>query len=103
MINVKQKLDELDNLLFKSISVVQDILNCTVTDEDLLYVRDHYYQRMNNMKAPQIIYLNLVFLDALFYAYLHGKPKDEKYNIFGYLFWSTAMVLLLWWGGFFKF
>lgn len=53
------------------------------------------------MNAPQIIVIVLLSLDLLGTAYLHGKPKNDKHNIFGTLIGTGLTVLLLAWGGFF--
>jgi hypothetical protein len=51
--------------------------------------------------APQIIIVLLWFVSLLLTAYLHGKPKTDKHNIFSSLIATLINFLLLWWGGFF--
>lgn len=53
------------------------------------------------MKAPVIVFCLLAGFNLGAVAFLHGKPKEGKWN-----FGVTAVgiileTLLLWWGGFF--
>jgi hypothetical protein len=54
------------------------------------------------MGIPQIIVITLSALNALATAYLHGKPREGKYNIFAFLISSTLTYLILIAGGFFN-
>ena len=54
------------------------------------------------MKAPQIIVIVTYMISLFMHAYLHGKPKEEKYDFFLKLFCSIIEILILVWGGFFK-
>ena len=53
------------------------------------------------MKAPQIIYLSITLLNLLITAYMHGKPRTDKYNIFVTILSTTVGLMLLTLGGFF--
>jgi hypothetical protein len=52
--------------------------------------------------APQIIMVSLWFVSLLMESYLHGKPREDKHNIFLSIVSTIISFLLLWWGGFFK-
>ena len=53
------------------------------------------------MGTPQIILLSLLGLQLLLTAYLHGKPKDGKHNIFVRLIDGAILIWILVAGGFF--
>jgi len=54
------------------------------------------------MKAPQIIFIVLIAINALVTANQHGKSKGD-YNIFYYLLVDVPITIgLLIWGGFFN-
>ena len=53
------------------------------------------------MGAPQIILLSLLGLQLLLTAYLHGKPRDGKHNIFFKLIDAAILIWILIAGGFF--
>lgn len=52
------------------------------------------------MGIPQIIIIVLISLSAGINIAEHGKPKNQKFNIFIDLASSVILVALLWWGGF---
>ena len=54
------------------------------------------------MRAPQIIILCLMALNLLCSAYLHGKPKDGKWNFFVEAAAVGINFGILYWGGFFR-
>ena len=54
------------------------------------------------MNAPQIIVITMSIVNALCTAYIHGKPRVGKYNIFAYLLSSSITYWVLIAGGFFK-
>lgn len=54
------------------------------------------------MSIAAIIYLVLVGLTWLVTAYMHGKPKKEKYNFFTTMINSLIILGILYWGGFFN-
>lgn len=54
------------------------------------------------MKAPQIIVLVLTGMGLLLDAYMHGKPKEGKSNIWLSLISRGLSVAPLGWGGFFN-
>lgn len=51
---------------------------------------------------PQIIYLTLVLTSLFLTANMHNKPRKGKYNFFATLVAKIILLLLLYWGGFFK-
>ena len=53
------------------------------------------------MGTPQIILLVIMGLNLLASAYLHGKPRTGKFNIFGALVNAGILIWLLVSGGFF--
>jgi len=53
------------------------------------------------MGTPQIILLVILGLNLLATAYLHGKPRTGKFNIFGALGNVGILIWLLVSGGFF--
>jgi hypothetical protein len=54
------------------------------------------------MGTPQIILLVLVGLNLLANAYLHGKPKTGKHNMFLALLNAGVFIWILVAGGFFE-
>lgn len=54
------------------------------------------------MTIYAIIYLVLVGLNLLAGAYLHGKPKKDKYNFFTTVLAYSISLALLYFGGFFN-
>ena len=54
------------------------------------------------MNWPQITVLVLAGLGALSEAYMHGKPKTGKHNIFTHIIATSISLWILWAGGFFK-
>jgi hypothetical protein len=54
------------------------------------------------MGAPQIIALVLIGLNLLISAYLHGKPKSGKHNVFLALLNAGITIWILSSGGFFE-
>jgi|688.fasta_scaffold515063_3 hypothetical protein len=54
------------------------------------------------MGTPQIILLVLVGLNLLANAYLHGKPKTGKHNMFLALLNAGIIIWILVAGGFFE-
>ena len=53
------------------------------------------------MGAPQIILIVLLGISLLVNAYLHGKPKTGKFNIFYKLVDAGIIIWILIAGGFF--
>jgi hypothetical protein len=54
------------------------------------------------MGTPEIIYLSLVGINLLASAYLHGREKESKHNVFTSLIGAALAIGLLYWGGFFN-
>jgi hypothetical protein len=54
------------------------------------------------MGIPQIIYLSLIGINLLASAYLHGRARESKHNVFISLFGAALSIGLLYWGGFFN-
>ena len=53
------------------------------------------------MGTPQIILLTLLGIQLLITAYLHGKPRDGKHNVFVKLIDAGILIWILVAGGFF--
>jgi hypothetical protein len=53
------------------------------------------------MGTPQIILLTLLGIQLLLTAYLHGKPRDGKHNVFVKLIDAGILIWILVAGGFF--
>ena len=54
------------------------------------------------MGAPQIILIVLISIRLLANAYMHGKPRDGKYNMFASLVDAGLLIWILIAGGFFN-
>ena len=54
------------------------------------------------MGSPQIILLVLLGLNLLASAYLHGKPKSGKHNLFLAMLNAGVLLWILISGGFFR-
>lgn len=54
------------------------------------------------MNVPQIIILLLTGTSWLLNAYLHGRPRTGKHNVFIIIIAGIINLLILYWGGFFK-
>jgi hypothetical protein len=54
------------------------------------------------MGTPQIIYLSLIGINLLASAYLHGRDRETKHNVFTSLLGAALAIGLLYWGGFFN-
>jgi hypothetical protein len=53
------------------------------------------------MKTPIIILIVLWSIRLLLVAYLHGEPKESKYNIFTTIIAQSINIGLLYWAGLF--
>ena len=51
--------------------------------------------------APQIIYLALTIIGAVYTISKHGQPKTGKYDAVSSTISNAIIMLLLYWGGFF--
>jgi hypothetical protein len=49
---------------------------------------------------PQVSIIVLMFASLMMNAHLHGKPRDQKYNVWYALVIAGIWVFLLWAGGF---
>jgi hypothetical protein len=54
------------------------------------------------MGAPQIILIVSISIRLLVNAYMHGKPRDGKYNMFTSLADEGLMIWIIIAGGFFN-
>lgn len=54
------------------------------------------------MGIPQIIVITMSIINALCVSFLHGQPRNGKYNIFAYLIASAISYWILIAGGFFR-
>ena len=54
------------------------------------------------MGAPQIILIVLISIQLLANAYMHGKPRDGKHNMFTSLVDDGLLIWILIAGGFFN-
>jgi hypothetical protein len=54
------------------------------------------------MEAPQIIAICFMGVGLLLTAFLHGKPRTDKFNVFSTLVSDALWIGLLLWGGFFN-
>jgi hypothetical protein len=53
------------------------------------------------MKTPIIILIVLWSIGLLMVAYLHGEPKESKYDIFATIIRNSINIGLLYWAGLF--
>ena len=53
------------------------------------------------LNIPQLIMIILIIINFVYSLSNHGKPKDEKYNVWVTLTAIVIHVALMKWGGFF--
>ncbi len=54
------------------------------------------------MTAPQITLIVIMSINMLAGAYLHGKPKQGKYNFLHTVLNAIITISILYWGNFFN-
>lgn len=54
------------------------------------------------MTAPQITLIVIMSINMLAAAYLHGKPKQGKYNFLHNVLSAIITISILYWGNFFN-